>query len=308
MPEPAGEILPAGFQCPHCQSGVEKLRKETDVLDVWFDSGSTNRAVLENHGALARTVLACRPVSGRRRSAPGLVQLVPDDRRRHEGPRALPRRRHERLDAGRERRGVQHKSKGNGVNPLDVIKNSGADVVRWWVVSQNFMEDTRCGENLLKQVGEMYRRVRNTFRFLVNNLYDFDPAVNAVADVRHGGTGSLGAGATGPAGAERHTAPMRSTSSSACIRLVLNFCATEMSSFYLDVIKDRLYADGADSHSRRSAQTAMHTIADTLARLLAPILVHTSEEVWDYLKAPNKAESVHLAAFPTANRTWTPFL
>jgi isoleucyl-tRNA synthetase len=293
---PAADILPAGFTCPHCGSGVDQLRKETDVLDVWFDSGSTNRAVLENAATWPDL------------HWPADLYLEGGDQHRGWFNSSLM--------VGVGTKGVApykavvtngwtldengeafSKSKGNGVNPLDVVKNYGADVVRWWVVSQNFMEDTRCGENLLKQVGEMYRRVRNTFRFLVNNLYDFDPAVDAVPQTE---LEELDAWALVQLRqlVQTCTAAYESFEFHKVYQQVLNFCAVELSAFYLDVLKDRLYASGAKSRERRSAQTAMHILAETLARLLAPVLVHTAEEVWDHLQLPAKPASVHLAEFP----------
>jgi isoleucyl-tRNA synthetase len=295
--KPVAEILPNGFQCPHCKSDVDQLRKETDVLDVWFDSGSTNRAVLEA-GAIWPEL-----------HWPADLYLEGGDQHRGwfnsslmigvgtkgAAPYKAVVTNGWTLDENGE---AFSKSKGNGVNPLDVVKNYGADVVRWWVVSQNFMEDTRCGDNLLKQVGEMYRRVRNTFRFLVNNLYDFDPATDAVpqAEMEELDRWALVQLAEL---VRTSTAAYESFEFHKVYQQVLNFCSVELSAFYLDVLKDRLYASGAKSRERRSAQTAMHTLAETMARLLAPILVHTAEEVWDHLKMPNKPESVHLADFPT---------
>ncbi len=293
------ELLPPGFRCPHCDAGVERLRKETDVLDVWFDSGSTHRAVLQNTEHWPDL------------SWPADVYLEGGDQHRGwfnsslmtsvatmgRAPYRAVVTNGWTLD---EKGEAFSKSKGNGVNPLTVIAQSGADIVRLWVVSQNFMEDTRCGENLLKQVGEMYRRIRNTFRFLLNNLYDFDPATDAVPETR-----MLELDRWAVAQVDRvvqtATAAYERYEYHRVYQATLNFCATELSSFYLDVLKDRLYASAQNSVERRSAQTAMHRIAETLARLLAPILVHTTEEVWDYLKLPNKPESVHLADFPTAD-------
>ena len=295
--KPAADILPTGFTCPHCQSGVEKLCKETDVLDVWFDSGSTNRAVLENsaHWPDLAWPADLYLEGGDQHRGWFNSSLMIGVGTKGRAPYRSVVTNGWTLD---EKGEAQHKSKGNVVNPLDVIKNNGADVVRWWVASQNFMEDTRCGENLIKQVGEMYRRVRNTFRFLVNNLYDFDPASSAVVieDMEE-----LDRWALAQLGrlVENATQAYEEYEFQRIYQMVLNFCATELSSFYMDVLKDRLYASAANSRERRAAQTVMYTLAETLARLLAPILPHTAEEVWDYLKVPNKAESIHLAAFPT---------
>jgi isoleucyl-tRNA synthetase len=295
----AAEILPEGFRCPHCRSGVDQLRKETDVLDVWFDSGSTNRAVLEAPDVWPelRWPADLYLEGGDQHRGWFNSSLMIGVATKGAAPYRAVVTNGWTLDENGE---AFSKSKGNGVNPLDVVKNYGADVVRWWVVSQNFMEDNRCGENLLKQVGEMYRRVRNTFRFLVNNLYDFDPATDAVplAEMEE-----LDRWALLQLGdlVRSATAAYEVFEFHKVYQQVLNFCSVEMSAFYLDVLKDRLYASGAKSRERRSAQTAMHTLAETLARLLAPVLVHTTEEVWDFLQLPGKAESVHLADFPTTD-------
>jgi isoleucyl-tRNA synthetase len=293
------EILPAGFTCPNCSAGPDRLRKETDVLDVWFDSGSTHRAVLENTRQWPDLVW------------PADVYLEGGDQHRGWFNSSLM------IGVGTRNRApfksvvtngwtldehghAMHKSKGNVVNPLTVIQAYGADVLRWWVGSVNFMEDVSCGENVLKQVGESYRRVRNTFRFLLNNLYDFDPSKDAVAETEMEELDRW---------ALAQLARVVQTSVAAydayefhrVYHAVYNFCAVELSSFYLDVLKDRLYASAAASHERRSAQTAMYRVAETLARLLAPILVHTSEEVWDHLRHEGKEESVHLAELPVAS-------
>ena len=307
------EILPQGFVCPHCSASADKLRKETDVLDVWFDSGSTHRAVLENSAHWKNMTL------------PAAVYLEGGDQ--HRGwfmsslmigvgtKGAAPF--HSVLTNGwtlDEKGKAMHKSLGNVINPLEVIEKSGADVLRLWVASQNFMEDTSLGENILKQVSEMYRRIRNTFRFLVNNLYDFDPAQNAVpvSELLELDRWAL----------ERLNLAVAASEASynryefhKVYQTVLNFATVELSSFYLDVLKDRLYASGKDSVERRSAQTVMSVIAETLARLLAPMLPFTTEEVWDFLKIVNKPESVHLAAFPVGAESdeallqrWSPLL
>lgn len=292
----AEEILPEGYVCPSCGADKTQLRKETDVLDVWFDSGSTNRAVLEDN------------VTWPDLESPADVYLEGGDQHRGWFNSSLmisvatrgraPYK--EVITNGwtlDEQGRAMHKSLGNVVNPLDIIKNSGADVLRWWVASTNFMEDVGCGDNSLKQVSETYRRIRNTFRFLINNLYDFNPATDAVPE-----TELLDLDRWMLAQLRRLTQTVEAGYDIYDFHKVYvavhNFCAVELSAFYLDVIKDRLYASKADSLERRSAQTLLHALAETLALLLAPILVHTADEAWDYLTTEGKAESVHLADFP----------
>jgi isoleucyl-tRNA synthetase len=300
------EILGADYHCPHCDGGVDGLRKETDVLDVWFDSGSTNRAVLEDTDTWSELTW------------PADVYLEGGDQHRGwfnsslmlalatkgKPPYKSVVTNGWTLDENGE---AFSKSKGNGVNPLTVIEQSGADVLRCWVTSQDFMEDTRCGENLLKQIGEYYRRIRNTFRFLVNNLYDFNPETDAVPlqDMEEIDRWIL---AKLDQLVHNAVEMYEAYEYHRVFHAALQFCTTELSAFYLDVLKDRLYASGKTWQARRSAQTAMHRLAETLARLLAPILVHTAEEVWDYLTIPNKPESVHLADFPTAGTVDTELL
>ena len=290
------EILPDGFACFKCGADKTKLRKETDVLDVWFDSGSTNRAVLEN------------PAHWPDLAAPAEVYLEGGDQHRGWFNSSLmiaaatrgraPYRQVVTNGWTLDEKGhAMHKSLGNVISPHVVTEKYGAEIVRLWVASQNFMEDTRCGENVLKQVSEMYRRIRNTFRFLVNNLYDFDPAVNAVPTANMEELDQWVIEQLGNI-VVRSTEAYEKYEFHRVYQEVLNFCSVELSAFYLDVIKDRLYASGKDWKARRSAQTALHTLAETLARLLAPVLPHTAEEVWDYLKLSDKAESIHLSAFP----------
>ncbi|HLI49680.1 MAG TPA: class I tRNA ligase family protein, partial [Chthonomonas sp.] len=194
---------------------------------------------------------------------------------------------------------AMHKSKGNVVDPMEVVQRYGADVVRWWVVSQDFMEDTRCGEHLLAQVSEMYRRVRNTFRFLLNNLYDFDPTTDAVPLEQMEELDRWALSRLAQVVTACHTA-YEQYAFHRVYQTVIHFCTVDLSAFYLDVLKDRLYASGKTWPARRSAQTALHQLASTLSRVLAPILPHTMEEVWDHLKMEAKPESIHLADYPQA--------
>ena len=192
---------------------------------------------------------------------------------------------------------AMHKSVGNVVAPREVIDKYGADVLRLWVGSADYFGDLRVGGNILEQVAGTYRQIRNTLRFCLVNLYDFDveeqavpwhvmPEIDRYALLRL--TQLIADAQRGYEGYEFHRA----------MQAVKQFCAVDLSAFYLDVLKDRLYADGAHSRSRRSAQTVLFEIASCLARMLSPILSFTSEEVWQKLRMPAKPVSVELAAFP----------
>ena len=293
----AEELLPVGFACPNC--GGVTFDKETDILDVWFDSGSTHRAVLENNDRWP--LLRC----------PADVYLEGSDQHRGwfnsslmvsvairgEAPFKTVITNGFTVDENGKK---MSKSLGNGVDPLKVMETYGADILRLWVASTDYFEDVRCGENLVVQTSEAYRRIRNTFRFLVNNLYDFDPAKDSIPieqmqDLDRWALAKLdrvvAAAVAGYEIYEFHRV----------YHAVHNFCTVDLSAFYLDVLKDRLYCSGKTSKERRSAQTALFTIAETLARLLAPILSHTAEEVWALLKLRNEKPSVQLADFPIAH-------
>src|SRR5438876_2796605 len=215
---------------------------------------------------------------------------------------------------------AQSKSKGTGIAPEQVVSRDGADVLRLWVSSVNYFEDVRQGPNILKQVSEAYRRIRNTFRYLLSNLYDFDPARGRVRYdhlleidrwALHRLTELVARAREGYETYEFHRV----------YHAVHNFCAVDLSAFYLDVLKDRLYASVPGSPERRSAQTVLLALAETLARLMAPILSHTCEEVWQHLPAADpsshrvlavpadgqpaaRAESVQLADFPAPPPEW----
>jgi isoleucyl-tRNA synthetase len=188
------------------------------------------------------------------------------------------------------------KSVGNVVAPEEVIKKYGAEILRLWVATQDYRNDTRCGDNILQQVSEAYRRIRNTARYILGNIHDFAPATDTVA---HSELLAIDRWALSKlAGlAERVRKSYDDYEFHVLYHAVHNFCSVEMSSFYLDVLKDRLYTAPAKSLARRSAQTAMYAILDTLTRLVAPVLSFTADEIWGYLPGEREA-SVHLAGFP----------
>jgi isoleucyl-tRNA synthetase len=189
------------------------------------------------------------------------------------------------------------KSLGNDVAPQDLVDRYGADILRFWVASLDYRDDDPISEEILSRTGEAYRKVRNTARYLLSNLYDFDPVRDRVppADLLSLDRWILGE-------TRELAARVREAYETYQFHVVyhslVNFCATTLSAFYLDIIKDRLYASAPDSRERRSAQTAMDRIARSIATLAAPVLPFTAEEIWAELPAP-KEQSVHLARFET---------
>jgi isoleucyl-tRNA synthetase len=298
---PAEQILPAGFQCPHCAASGP-FSKETDVLDVWFDSGSTWSAVLESGKWPLLRYPADLYVEGSDQhrgwfNSSLTVSTAARGRAPYEGVISHGFV----LDANGEK---MSKSKKNVTDPLVEIEKGGADILRLWVASVDYFDDMRIGGPILEHVRNVFLRIRNTLRFLVGNLADFDPQTDMLdeADRLEIDRWAL-----------HRLHEVLTTCNDAYDRYlyhdvfhqVQNFCAVDLGGFYLDVIKDRLYCSKADCPTRRSAQSTLYQIADHLARLLAPILVHVSEEVWQTLPGANaRYESVHLATFPDAHGLW----
>ncbi len=188
------------------------------------------------------------------------------------------------------------KSMGNVVAPEDVIKKFGADILRLWCSAQDYRDDTRISEEILTRVSEAYRRIRNTCRYILGSINDFDPTTQTVAyadmpEIDRWALHQL------ELLKERVLTAYRDFAFHVIYQDVNAFCTVEMSSFYLDILKDRMYTSKADSLSRRSAQTVLCEILDTLLRLLAPVLSFTADEAWRYMPGRTEA-SVHLSAFP----------
>ncbi len=295
---PAEQILPEGYRCPHCRE-AGPFSKEQDILEVWFDSGSTWSAVLELRPELEYPADLYVEGSDQHRGWFNSSLMVSVGARGHAPYRGVVTHGFV-LDPNGEK---MSKSKGNVVDPLQEIEKGGADILRLWVASVDFFDDVRIGGPILEHVRNVFMRVRNTLRFLVGNLADFDPARDWVEEADrqeldrwalhrlHEVLSGCGAAYEGYTYHE-------------VFHLVQNFCAVDLVGFYLDVIKDRLYCSRADSPERRSAQSTLYQIADHLARLLAPILVHVSEEVYQALPGERRHESVHLAPFPDAHDLW----
>jgi isoleucyl-tRNA synthetase len=270
-----------------------------DILDVWFDSGCSHAAVLETHRELRWPAEMYLEGSDQHRGwfHSSLLEGV--------GTRGAPPYRavltHGFVVDGEGRK--MSKSLGNVVAPEDVIARYGADVLRLWAASEDYTEDIRLSEEILTQLAEAYRRIRNTCRFLLGNLADFDPSRHAVADAALQGLDGWAM-----LRLHRTIAKVRTSYETYDFHLAFqslhNFCAVDLSALYLDILKDRLYTQRADAPERRAAQTVCYRVLDALVRLMAPILTFTAEEIWGYVPGSGRASSVHLTDFPAADPTW----
>jgi len=286
-------ILAAGTKCPHC-SGT-KFEKETDIFDVWLESGASYLSLVDDEPSYPwpsdlyleggdqyrgwfQSSLLC--AMGTHATPPYKGVVTPGWT----------------LD---EKGQAMSKSRGNDVDPVDISNRLGGEIVRLWVASVDFREDVVGSEALMQRVGETYRTIRNNlFRFVLSNLYDFDPQNDALAfeELEDIDQYMLRLTATLAADVRRWYDEF---AFHRIYHRINYYCVTELSAFYFDVIKDRLYISAPKSKARRSAQTAVWRIGEALTRLLAPITTFTSEEVWGHLpKVTNRSDSVHLALFP----------
>ena len=293
--EPA-DVLGDLARCAEC--GGTKFRKETDILDVWFESGSSHRAVLERTEGLRFPADLYLEGTDQHR---GWFQLSlwPAVATRDQAPFR------EVLTHGfvvDEKGEKISKSKGTLLGAEDVVNHLGADVVRLWLSSLNYQADMRVSEAIIGRAAEPYRKVRNTFRFLLGNLYDFDPETDRVpyeemTEIDRWALDRLHRLVQGVTSAYDDFAYFK------VYRQLSQFCVVQMSSFYFDVLKDTLYTFAADDRARRSSQTALVEILLALVRMSAPILVHTAEEVWLALpEGWREVESVHLAEWPQVDQ------
>jgi isoleucyl-tRNA synthetase len=288
----AEELLPPGTKC---SCGHAKWRKETDILDVWFESGSTHLAVLtRDNQRWPADVYLEGPDQYRGWFQSSL--LVGIGTRNGAPYREVVTHGWTLDETGRP----MSKSLGNAIYPAEICAKWGADLLRIWVVSQDYTADVRISEAMMTQLAEAYRKIRNTFRFALSNLYDFDPARDSVADAD---LWEMDAWMLRRTGALAHECRewYDNFEFHRVYHALHDFCTVDLSSFYFDVLKDRLYTFAPKSRGRRSAQTAVYRIASTLLRLIAPITVFTAEEVWKHLpRAASEPESVHMATFPVA--------
>jgi isoleucyl-tRNA synthetase len=288
-------ILSDGHKCAHC--GAARFKKETDILDVWFESGSSHAAVLghepnlpwpadlyleggDQHRGWFHSSLLC--AIGYEGSAPYRMVATSGWTLDEQG-RAMS------------------KSLGNTVDPVEIADTLGGEIVRMWVASVDFREDVACSPQIMQRVAGIYRDIRNTFRYILGNLDGFDPVKDAVEFDEMQPIDQYMLRQAMEVSAD----VQRSYEEFAFHKIhhrINNFCGVELSAFYFDVLKDRLYTSGRRSVSRRAAQTAIWRIGEALVRLLAPIMTFTCEEVWSYLPpVAGRLESVHLTTFPEAS-------
>jgi len=288
----SNSVLPAETKCPHC--GATKFEKETDIFDVWLESGASYLALIndeptypwpsdlyleggDQYRGWFQSSLLC--AMGTRGTPPYKGVVTPGWTLDDKGQ-------------------AMSKSRGNDVDPVDIASRLGGEVVRLWVSSVDFREDVVGSEALMQRVAENYRKIRNTFRYILGNLGDFDPAQDAVPFDRMQAIDRYMLRQT-----ESFASDLRTWYDEFAFHKIYqrlsNFCIVDLSAFYFDVLKDRLYISAPKSQKRRSAQTAIWRIGEALVRLLAPIMTFTAEEVWGYLpKTSGREESVHLALFP----------
>lgn len=291
----ADALLPAGTKCAKC--GHSTFKKEMDIIDVWFESGSSHAAVLghvadmpwpadlyleggDQYRGWFHSSLLC--AVGTRNAAPY---------------RAVATNGWTLDEQGR----AMSKSLGNGVEPVEITEKLGGEIVRLWVASVDFRNDVACSDNLMQRVAENYRKLRNSlFRYVLGNLQDFNPARDAVPFSKMHALDRYMLRQTA-AVAEEIKGCYNEFAFHKIYQRILQFCVVDLSAMYFDVLKDRLYTSAPKSQGRRSAQTAIWKIGEALTRLLAPIMSFTCDEVWQYLPTiAGRPKSVHLASFPTA--------
>ena len=297
----ADQLLPQGFKCPKC--GKTHFKKENDIMDVWFDSGISWRAVVEKR-------------SEQLGSTPVEMYLEGSDQHRGwfqsslltsvatEGKAPYKTVLTHGFVFGEDGRKMS-KSLGNYIRPDDIIKNYGADILRLWAASVDYRNDTKIGDNIVKQLVEIFKKTRNTARFLLGNLFDFDPKADYVEykDLKE-----LDKFALHKLNKliEEVTVAFENYEFYKYFQHLQNFAAVDLSSFYLDIVKDRLYTAGKKSLSRRACQTVMYEILQALVRMLVPVMPHQAEDIWMSVPEVQKdgLESILLSSWPEVKSEW----
>ncbi len=291
-------LLPGEVSCPKCAG--KEWEREMDILDVWFDSGVSHAAVLETREGLSWPADLYLEGSDQHRGWFHSSLLEALGTGRQEPYRAVLTHGFVVDGSGRK----MSKSAGNVISPQEVINQHGAEILRLWVAAEDYRDDIRISRDILTQLTEAYRRIRNTCRFLLGNLYDFDPETHWIPDdelfeidrwALHRLQRLTSRVERGYGDFEFHIA----------FHALHNFCVVDMSSLYLDILKDRLYTFHKDSKGRRAAQRTLYQILKAIVKLMAPVLSFTADEVWGYIaRMPDEEESVHMELFPKADHAY----
>ena len=292
------DIIPVDMECQNC--GNKRFIKETDILDVWFDSGVSHAAVLEERSNLRWPADLYLEGSDQHRGwfHSSLLEAVGT---RDHAPYKSVLTHGFVVDANGKK---MSKSVGNIVAPKEVVDKYGAEILRLWVSASDYRDDIRISENILKQLSDAYRRIRNTCRFMLGNLFDYDPkkdfaVYESMLDIDKFALYRL------QEIIERTRNAYDSYDFHIIYHTLHNYCALDLSAFYLDILKDRLYTSPPESSARRSAQTVLYIILDSIVRLMAPVLSFTSEEIWNFMPGyKGKETSIHLASLPDVKEEW----
>ena len=292
------ELLPKGVFCPHCKG--TRFKKENDILDVWFESGVSHAAVLKRRSELRWPADLYLEGSDQHRGwfHSALLSSLQTE---HQAPYKVVLTHGFVVDGSGKK---MSKSAGNVVAPQEVIERYGAEILRLWVASTDFREDVRISSEILSQLVETYRKIRNTCRFLLGNLYDFDPEKDRVEEetffeIDHWALERL----------DQLVRKVRQGYSDFEFHIVIHalnyFCAVDLSSVYLDILKDRLYVTDPTSPERRAAQQVMYNILVAMTKLMAPVLSFTADEIWNGLTEGKKKSSIFLTLFPAPKNETT---
>ena len=295
------ELMPEGFVCPKC--GKTHFRKEKDIMDVWFDSGVSWRAVVEkrsdelNHTPVDMYLEGSDQHRGWFQSS--LLTSVAT-----QGKAPYKQVLTHGFVFGEDGRKMT-KSLGNYIRPDDIIKNYGADILRLWAASVDYRNDIKIGDNIVKQLAEIFKKTRNTARFLMGNLFDFEPEKDYVdykdlKDLDKFALHKL------YQLIENVTEAFEGYEFYKYFQCLQNFAAVDLSSFYLDIVKDRLYTSGKKSLSRRACQTVMYEILQALVRIIMPVMPHQAEDIWQNVPENQKGglESILLSSWPEMKSEW----
>ncbi|MEK3721873.1 isoleucine--tRNA ligase [Paenibacillus sp. FSL H8-0034] len=291
----ASELLPEGTVCPI--SGDTEFRKETDIMDVWFDSGSSHVAVLETRDELEWPADLYLEGSDQYRgwyNSSLITGVAVHGQSPYKGILS-----HGFTLDGEGRK--MSKSLGNTIDPNKVCDKLGADILRLWVSSVDYQSDVRISDNILNQITEVYRKIRNTLRFLLGNLSDFNPTADRVAPDQMNELDRFALARLNRM-TDRVIKAYDAYEFHIVYQSVHHFCAVEMSAFYLDIIKDRLYASAPSDSGRKAAQTVLYDALTVITKLIAPILPHTADEVWKYIPG-TELDSIQLSELPEVDTT-----